>query len=31
MAPFWRETQLIQTKKKEQKMRAHDLKNPNAS
>jgi hypothetical protein len=32
MAPFWRENQLVQTKKtKELKRRAHDLKNQDAS
>jgi hypothetical protein len=31
MAPFWRENQFVQTKKKEQKRKVHDLKNQDAS
>jgi hypothetical protein len=31
MAPFWRENQLVQTKKKELKRRAHDEKKRDAS
>jgi len=31
MAPFWKENQLVQTKKKKEKKKVHDLKNQDAS
>jgi hypothetical protein len=31
MAPFWRENQLVQTKKQKNKKKTHDLENQDAS